>query len=218
MEDVFVDFGAVCSASGLGRYRYKDFPTQYGVLNIKVGDMKHAYDFSKDKKGQLSVNVRFAPRNLAMESMSYRRTSRIHHSQRRPLHSAKERQIQQQRNKKIPLENGRLACLCNRLTGLHGGNTMSADIEVFKRLKKRLGRKPKVALYLRRSAGEGGSTAEQLEQALAFIEPLEKAGVIRKLDKRIKGQTRQRKNGEALTLTERGTSITRAVRADSTRL
>ena len=72
MEDVFVDLGAVCSASGVGRYRYKDFPTQYGVLNITVGDMKHAYDFSKDKKGQLSVNVRFAPRNLAMESMSYR--------------------------------------------------------------------------------------------------------------------------------------------------
>jgi hypothetical protein len=81
---------------------------------------------------------------------------------------------------------------------------MSADIEVFKRLKKRLGRKPKVALYLRRSAGEGGSTAEQLEQALAFIEPLEKAGVIRKLDKRIKGRDPTKKEWRGVDLDRPG--------------
>lgn len=73
MEDCFVDLEAVATASGLGRYRYKTFPTRYGVLNIKVGEYKHAYDFSKDKKGQLSVNVRFAPRDVAKESIGWRK-------------------------------------------------------------------------------------------------------------------------------------------------
>lgn len=73
MEDCFVDLGAVAAASGLGRYRYKTFPTQYGVLNIKVGDKTHAFDFSKDKKGQLSVNVRWARRDLRKEAISWRK-------------------------------------------------------------------------------------------------------------------------------------------------
>lgn len=81
---------------------------------------------------------------------------------------------------------------------------MSKDVEVFKRLKKRLGRKPRVALYLRRSAGEGGSTAEQLEQALAFIQPLEEAGLIAKMDKRIKGRDPTKKEWRGVDLDRPG--------------
>lgn len=73
MEDVVVDFAKVCAASGLGRYRYKTFPTRYGVLNIKVGDKTHAFDFSKDARGDLSVNVRHARRDVSKTSISWRK-------------------------------------------------------------------------------------------------------------------------------------------------
>ncbi len=81
---------------------------------------------------------------------------------------------------------------------------MSADIEVFKRLKKRLGRKPRVLWLTRRSAGEGGSTASQLEQLISFFEPLEKAGVIAKVDRRVKGRDPTKKEWKGVDLDRPG--------------
>ena len=70
MEDVFVDFAKVCAASGLGRYKGNG-RTTYGVLNIKVGDRVHAYDFCKDFRGNLSVNIRKSPRNTKNTFMTW---------------------------------------------------------------------------------------------------------------------------------------------------
>jgi len=71
MEDVFVDFGAVCAASGLGRFKGNG-RTTYGVLNIVVDDKKRAFDFCKDGRGNLSVNIRKSPRNTKNTFMQWK--------------------------------------------------------------------------------------------------------------------------------------------------
>lgn len=59
-------------------------------------------------------------------------------------------------------------------------------------MESRFGRpdlkKPKVAIYLRRSKGEGGSTKEQLKNLFDTITMLEENGEIKKIDRRIVGR------------------------------
>lgn len=49
-------------------------------------------------------------------------------------------------------------------------------------------KKPKVAIYLRRSRGEGGKTIDQLESVMQTIEGWEKEGIIRKVDRGVVGR------------------------------
>jgi hypothetical protein len=54
-------------------------------------------------------------------------------------------------------------------------------------------KKKKFAIYLRRSKGEKGSTSNQLEDLLPTIEKLEKAGLLKKIDRRIVGKSIDKK-------------------------
>lgn len=54
-------------------------------------------------------------------------------------------------------------------------------------------KKPKVAIYLRRSKGEGGATIDQLASVMQTIERWEKDGIIQKVNRGVKGRSIDKK-------------------------
>lgn len=78
------------------------------------------------------------------------------------------------------------------------------DIEAWKRLKKTKGRKLRILPYLRRSAGEGGSTAEQLKELENYLVRLENAGVIAKVDREIVGRDPTKMKWKGVDLERKG--------------
>jgi len=67
MKPLFIDVGFLKAACGWSRYKTLKGRTRYGVLNVPnyigPGEVL-AYDFSPDKNGDISVNVRNVPRDL----------------------------------------------------------------------------------------------------------------------------------------------------------
>ena len=70
------------------------------------------------------------------------------------------------------------------------GNHLRKHILIGRRGKMRKEwKKKRFAIYLRRSKGEKGSTANQLEDLMPTIEALEAAGVLKKIDRNIVGKS-----------------------------
>ncbi|MBL6743884.1 MAG: hypothetical protein ISP83_05850, partial [Candidatus Poseidonia sp.] len=70
--NLVIDVERLLAASGFGRYRYKQMPTRYGVLNVPCGEEVRAFDFSPAGRDTISVNIRAKPRDLNNDSISWR--------------------------------------------------------------------------------------------------------------------------------------------------
>jgi len=72
MKAIYIDVDYLKDACGWGRYKTFRGRTKYGVLNVPNDIGKGevlAYDFSPDRNGDISVNVRRVPRNLDRQFM-----------------------------------------------------------------------------------------------------------------------------------------------------
>ncbi len=74
MRPIFIDVPFLKVACGWSRYKTRKGRTRYGCLNVPnyegPGEVL-AYDFSPDRNGDISVNVRKKPRDL--ESLTLKR-------------------------------------------------------------------------------------------------------------------------------------------------
>ena len=70
MRRLYIDVEYLKAACGWSRYKTRKGRTRYGVLNVHFAEPIPevlAYDFSPDKNGDISVNVRRQPRDLDRE-------------------------------------------------------------------------------------------------------------------------------------------------------